>query len=128
MTTNLAPTANAHWPWPDSLDALVAAADYHFLVLENDRVRVLEVIIPPGAFVPLHTHRWPAVMQVVSASDFVRRDGDGKVLLDTRTLPTTSAQPGAIWSPPLPPHSVENVGPREIRLFTVEVKNPGGIP
>lgn len=120
MTTNLAPAA---WPWPDSLDALVAAADYHFLILENDRVRVLEVIIPPGAFVPVHTHRWSAVMQVISASDFVRRDQNGQVLLDTRTVPSTSAQPGAIWSPPLPPHSVENVGSREIRLFTVEVKD-----
>ncbi len=120
MTTNLAP---AVWPWPDSLDALVAAADYHFLILENDRVRVLEVIIPPGALVPVHTHRWSAVMQVISASDFVRRDENGHVLLDTRTVPSTSAQPGAIWSPPLPPHSVENVGSREIRLFTVEVKD-----
>lgn len=120
MTTNLAPAA---WPWPDSLDALVAAADYHFLILENDRVRVLEVIIPPGAFVPVHTHRWSAVMQVISASDFVRRDQNGQVLLDTRTVPSASAQPGAIWSPPLPPHSVENVGSVEIRLFTVEVKD-----
>ena len=120
MTTKIAPTA---WPWPDSLDALVAAADYHFLILENDRVRVLEVVIPPGAFVPVHTHRWSAVMQVISASDFVRRDENGQVLLDTRTVPSTSAQPGAIWSPPLPPHSVENVGSREIRLFTVEVKD-----
>ena len=117
-------STSAVWPWPDSLDALIAAADYHFLVLENERVRVLEVVIPPGAFVPVHTHRWPSVIHIVSASHFVRHDEHGEVLLDTRSVASTSAQPGAIWSPALPPHSVENVGGLEIRLFTVEVKDP----
>ena len=30
----------------------------------------------------------------------------------------------AQWLEPLPPHSVENVGQAEIRLFTVELKEP----
>jgi hypothetical protein len=33
------------WPWPDSLDAVVAAPKHHQLVLENDRVRVLDTRI-----------------------------------------------------------------------------------
>jgi hypothetical protein len=37
------------WPWPRELDALIAAPDSHRLLLENDRVRVLEVVIEPGA-------------------------------------------------------------------------------
>jgi hypothetical protein len=36
------------WEWPDSLDALVAASDFHRLVLETDDVRVLETTIGPG--------------------------------------------------------------------------------
>jgi hypothetical protein len=81
------------WPWPDSLDALAAAPQYHELVIENARVRVLIVRIAPGQIVRVHTHRWPSVVYTLSASDFIRRDGDGKVLFDTRTAPPPSSPP-----------------------------------
>jgi len=110
------------WPWADELDALRAAAQYHRLIFENAQVRVLEVTIGPGQLVPVHTHRWPSVVYTESSGDFVRRDAEGKVTFDSRV----SGQPGngqvAQWLEPLPPHSVENVGNREIRLFTVELK------
>jgi predicted metal-dependent enzyme (double-stranded beta helix superfamily) len=111
------------WPWPDSLDALIAAPDHHDLLLENERVRVLRVHIAPGQLVPVHTHRWPSVMHILSASDFVRRDGDGKLLLDTRSVPSSDPAPAMIWCEPLPPHSVENVGDAEIELLSVELKD-----
>jgi hypothetical protein len=79
-----------HWPWPDSLDALAAAPQYDELVIENARVRVLIVRIAPGSIVPVHTHRWPSVVYTLSAGDFVRGDGDGKVPFDTRTAPPSS--------------------------------------
>ena len=110
-------------PWPDSLDALAAAPQHHELVIENARVRVLNVCIAPGQIVPVHTHRWPSVVYTLRAGDFVRRDGHGKVLFDTRTAPRPSIASVVMWLEPLPPHSVENVGTREIRLFTVELKN-----
>jgi hypothetical protein len=122
-----APLANADqqsWPWPDSLDALIAAPDHHRLILENNQVRVLEVRIPPGQFVPVHTHRWASVIFTVNADDFIRRDADGKLLLDTQATPLPTPRPAAEWLPPLPPHSVENVGKNEIRLFSVELKEP----
>jgi quercetin dioxygenase-like cupin family protein len=52
------------WRWPRELDALIAAPGSHRLLFENDRVRVLEVVIEPGAREPEHTHRWPSVMIV----------------------------------------------------------------
>jgi hypothetical protein len=110
------------WPWSDSLDALIAAPDHHRLLLENDDVRVLEVHIPPGQVVPVHTHRWPSVIFTLSVSDFIRRDAEGKLLLDTRVTLFPAPRPAAEWLPPLPPHSVENVGTKEIRLFSVELK------
>ena len=55
------------WPWPESLDAVVAAPGSHRVVLENETTRVLEVTIAPGEREPEHTHRWPSVM-VVQAS------------------------------------------------------------
>ena len=112
------------WPWPDEMDALTAAAQHHRLLFENEHVRVLEVRIGPGQFVPVHTHRWPSVVRTVSSGDFVRRDGDGNVTFDSRQTTSQSAVPEAQWLAPLPPHSVENVGSSEIWLFSVELKEP----
>lgn len=111
------------WPWPDSLDALVAAPDHHKLLFENDRVRVVETRIPPGAFVPVHTHRWPSAIYVVKQSDFLRRDADGNQLFDSRTVGPPPSKPTVQWTPPLPPHSVENIGDREILLIITELKD-----
>ena len=52
------------WPWPDPLDAVVAASGSHRVVLENETTRVFEVIIAPGEREPEHTHRWPSFMVV----------------------------------------------------------------
>ncbi|HUJ40668.1 MAG TPA: hypothetical protein VLW54_08995 [Candidatus Acidoferrales bacterium] len=111
------------WPWADSLDALAAAAKHHRRLFENDRVRVLEVRIGPGEIVPLHTHRWPSVIHMQTGSHFVRRDGEGHVTLDTREAGPAPKLPLTVWSGPLPPHSVENVGEDEIRLLSVELKD-----
>jgi hypothetical protein len=107
------------WPWPDALDAVIAAPGHHHLVLENERVRVLDTHIPVGDTVPLHTHRWPAVYYVVQASDFIRRDQDGNVTLDSRDGPPRGA---ANFFEFLAPHSIENVGDVEIHLISVELK------
>ena len=111
------------WPWPESLDALVAAPRHHRLVFENDRVRVLDTRIAPGETVPVHTHRWPAVNHVQSWSDFVRRDADGKVLVDTRGRPAPESLPFVVWGEPLPPHTLENVGAAELHVISVELKD-----
>ena len=111
----------AHGEWPEELDALRAAAEYHTLLLETEEVRVLSTRIPVGTTVPVHTHRWSGVYYIESWSHFVRRDAEGNVLLDTRGGAET--KPGtAVWTEPLGPHSVENVGEREIRIVAVEVK------
>ncbi|MGA8150493.1 MAG: hypothetical protein WB952_06050 [Terriglobales bacterium] len=112
----------AEWPWPDSLDALVAAPNHHTLLLENHRVRVLDVHIPPGDTVPVHTHRWPSAVYILSGSDFIRRDDSRNITFDSRTAPASPITQAAVWQAPLPPHSVENVGNSEIRLISVELK------
>jgi len=111
------------WPWPEELDALTAAPKHHMRVFENERVRVLEVRIGPGELVPVHTHRWPSVIYMQTGTHLIRRDGEGNLLLDTRTAGPPPKLPLTVWSGPLPPHSVENVGEEELRLFTVELKD-----
>src|ERR1700733_4029689 len=114
----------AAWPWPDSLDAMIAAPQYHRLVLENDRVRVLDTRIPVGEIVPVHTHRWPAIYYTIVAGDFVRRDGEGNVLFDSRAVPGLLTRSEATYMDCLTPHSVENVSANEIHLISVELKEP----
>jgi quercetin dioxygenase-like cupin family protein len=110
------------WEWPDELDALHAASDHHHLLLENERVRVLETVIPAGETTAVHTHRWPNVQYVVSAAHFVRRDGDGKVTLDTRAGSGPPKPSTVLWSGPIPPHSLENVGAAQLCVIMVELK------
>ena len=112
------------WPWADSLDAVIAAPRHHRLVLENDRVRVLDTRIPRGDIVPVHTHRWPGVYYTVQFSHFIRRDQDGNVTFDSQSaLGEAGPPPGtANFLENLPPHSVENVGHAEIHLISVELK------
>jgi hypothetical protein len=110
--------------WPDELDALVAAPKYHSLLFENESVRVLDTNVPAGKTVPLHTHRWPSTLYLLSWSDFIRRDRDGNVVVDSRTV-SKPVQGSAVWSEPLAPHTLENVGDKELHVISVELKKRG---
>jgi len=110
-----------NWPWPPELDALIAAPKHHTLILENDSVRLLDTRIPAGEVVPVHTHRWPGVYYTIRFSHFMRRDGGGKLLFDSRTV--TGDRPAAAFLENLPPHTIENVGDTEIHLISVELKS-----
>lgn len=112
--------------WPEALDALRSAPAYHTLVFENELVRVLETHVPSGDMTPLHTHRWPAVLYIRSWSDFVRRDSEGRVMLDSRTT-ERQTEGIALWSGPLGPHTLENVGGVELRVLSIEIKAGAGV-
>lgn len=104
------------WQWPDELDALIAAPAN--LGLDHPDALVLEQDLMPrrgrqcGAGHPMHTHRWASVEYVLSTTDFIRRIANAR--------PELSA---VLWSPPLPPHSLENVGDRELRVIMAELKD-----
>jgi len=111
-------------PWPAHLDALAAAPGHHTLLFENDAVRILDTHIAAGARTPVHTHRWPAALYILSWSPFVRRDARGEITLDSRTVAALANPPPALWTAALPPHSLENVGPADLHLISVELKQP----
>jgi hypothetical protein len=114
-------SVNEEWQWDAELDALMAAPEYHVVLFENEHVRVLETRVPAGHRVPLHTHRWAGVQYIMGWSDFVRRDHDGEIVADSRGF-ATNPLGRWLWSGPLEPHTVENVGDREIRVIAVEQK------
>lgn len=106
-----------------SLDAMTAAPHHHQVLLENERVRVLDTRLGPGERTPVHTHQWPAALYVLSWSEFVRYDPEGRVLMESRNI----ARPrigSAIWASPLPPHYVQNIGDTELHIIAVELKGP----
>ena len=109
--------------WPPELDAMAAATDHHKVLFENDRVRVLDSRVAPGDQTPVHTHRWPGVLYIIGSSDFLRYDGGGNVVLDSRESDKKAVSGSAMWTDSLTPHFVRNVGTEEIRVIAVELKD-----
>ena len=84
---------------------------------------MIQTVVAVGAMTPVHTRRWPSVEYVLSSTNFIRRDGDGNVLFDTRAAHAEPRPSEALWSEPFPPHSIENVGDAELRVIMVELKD-----
>jgi hypothetical protein len=111
------------WPYPDSLDALVAAPAFHRVLFENERVRVLEVTVPPHTREPLHTHRWPSVMYRELSCPLRYFDASGKVLHESpKPYQQGATNARARWQEPEAPHAVENMGDVTDRFIRVEYK------
>lgn len=108
--------------WPAELDALIAAPEHHKLLFENNRVRVIDANISAGDTTAVHAHRFAASHIVISWSDFIRYDASGNVLLDSRSLGKSVTPHTALWSEPLEPHALKNVGEQELHIISVEVK------
>jgi len=109
--------------WPPELDAVIAAPDNHKTLLENEIVRMLEVTVAPGEVEPLHHHRWPSVLYIQSAGDFIDLDAQGNTIFDTRKLDTPLQFPLTMWKESEAPHSVVNLSDdTTIRLIRVEIK------
>jgi mannose-6-phosphate isomerase-like protein (cupin superfamily) len=119
---NPSDVAPAGCAWPQSADAVVAAPDNHHVLLENDQVRVLDVVVPPHTKEPVHAHCSPSVLYILEASAFIDHDANGKVLLDTRELKTPLTFPMTMWKGPEAPHSVENLSDKPLHLIRVELK------
>ena len=106
-----------------SLDAMSAAPDHHEVLLENDRVRVLDTRLGPGERTPVHSHQWPAVLYIISWSNFIRYDPEGNVLLDSRSMASSPDAGTSLWSAPLVPHYVHNIGEQLLHVIALELKD-----
>ncbi len=119
----------ADWPWGDELDALAAAPESHRVLLENESVRVLEVVIRPGEREPAHTHRWPSVMMVTEPARLRYYGADGELRFESpprqEEAPSAPSELGADWLGSEGLHSVENIDDRPFRALRVELKGSG---
>jgi quercetin dioxygenase-like cupin family protein len=97
-------------------DPAVVNAKMVHVKLENNRVRILEATIPPGAKEELHSH--PAyVVYVIAGGKTRNHTADGK------TTETELKTGDAVYRDPIT-HWAENIGTTTIHLILVELKNP----
>ena len=108
--------------WSAEFEAVKAAPGNHKVIFENDRVRVLDVVVPPRTKEPVHGHCRPSVLYVMEGGAYVDYDVDGKVLFDSRKAGPPPALPMVEWLESTPPHAVENLGDDPIHLIRVELK------
>ena len=106
--------------WPASLDAVAAASGNHRVLLENDRVRVLEVTVNPGVREPVHAHCLPGVEYAMSGGKYRNYDGQGKLVSEGQDPPESF--PMTLWSEPAPPFSYENLDTMPMRMLRIELK------
>jgi hypothetical protein len=109
------------WPWPDTMDALAAAPASHRVLLENDRVRVLDVVVEPRTREPEHTHQAPSVM-IVDEPARIRYYQGGELLFESPASPQARPGPRVSWLEPEGPHSVENIDERRYHAIRIELK------
>jgi hypothetical protein len=100
---------------------VIAAPRNHRILLENENVRVLDVTLAPGETEPVHSYRWPSVLYILAAGDFVDRDGAGNVIFDSRQLTTPLQYPMTMWKDPEVPHAVENFS-KAVTIHLVRVE------
>ena len=115
-------TAKTECLWTSVQDAIQAAPRNHRVVFENDKVRVLDVIVPPHTKENVHAHCWPSVLYITAAGKYIDYDANGKVLFDSRSLAAAPPLPMTIWKDPEAPHAVENLDDKPLHLVRVELK------
>ncbi len=96
--------------------ARASAGDYvKRVVLDDERVLMVEITIPPGAESPQHSHRWGRAIYVIAGGtlELLPAAGGG------RTLDLEAGL--GVWREP-EDHRVRNAGDTTIRLLEVEVK------
>jgi hypothetical protein len=103
------------------MDALLAAPGSHRILLDNDRVRVLEVVIEPGAREPEHTHQAPSIM-IVDEPARIRYYQAGALVSESPARPASSPGVRVQWMQPEGPHSVENIDGHRYHAIRVELK------
>lgn len=116
-------------PESNPYDAVAAAPYSHRVQFEDEHVRVLEIVLPPGAIEPVHIHALPSVIMGETGgkggAKFIYteyRFSNGKFIETSRNEVNPTPGYRAVWTAPEGPHSITNAGPVEVRFTRVEIK------
>lgn len=100
-------------------DVLSAASKAYGLLLENNKVRVMEVRLKPGQKAPMHNHPNDHVVYVKNDARFKLSFPDGKSsVFDLKAGQVLWLEAG--------PHETENVGKTEGHNLVIEVTRTNG--
>jgi len=97
-------------------DPVKAASATHKVLLENDRVRVLDIHVPPRGHALTHTHTVGYVAVAMTDCHMRFSYPGGKV------SESTLHAGEVVWSDPVT-HSAENLGPGECHVLNIEPKD-----
>ncbi len=104
-------------------DAVVAAPNSHKVILENGKVRIVEVIILPGQKEPMHTHAWPSVM-IVDSSTKIKYYTETNEGTEYPEREATKEKPFIEYMEPEELHAVENLDQSKVYHATrIELKS-----
>ena len=97
-------------------DLAKTAGEHAKVVLDNDKVRVIELQMPPGSSTGMHSHG-DNVVVFLSSGKATQTLADG-------TTKELSEKPGDVrWSDPVT-HDTKNTGKTPIRTLVIELKEP----
>ena len=91
-------------------------------VFENERIKIWDFILEPGAAIPMHTHRRDHVIVVVDGGRLEVTYGDGRRQLYEPKAGDTFF--GRAEGGPADTHDARNVGTTRYRNMIVELKEP----
>ena len=99
-----------------------AAGSHHLVKFENEKVRILEVVITPGDTVPFHQHTLESIFVTLQPASLVFRDLGGSIVkevdrADFSDLPHYDARTAAPA-----PRSVKNIDSITMKAIRIELK------
>ena len=101
---------------PEGMGAHEAAPEVYSVMLEDERVRMIEMKLPAGATDGAHGHPSEAV--------YFLTGGKLKLYLPNDEVVEAEIPDGGVLSNPSWQHTVENVGETDIHAIIVELKEP----
>jgi hypothetical protein len=104
-------------PSAQAQDSVVVAPQLHKVLIDNDKVRVLEVTLKPGDKIPMHSHPGGYVSMALTGAKARFVNADGK----TADREMKANEP--TWSDAVT-HTAENIGTNETKVIVVELKVP----
>jgi quercetin dioxygenase-like cupin family protein len=96
-------------------DMAATAGNHARVVLENDRVRVIELNMPPGASTGMHSHSDNLVV-FLSGGSAMQTMADGT----TKAMARKAGE--VLWSDPVT-HDTKNTGKSASRTLVIELKD-----
>lgn len=102
-------------------DMVQVAGKQAKVVLENDRVRVIEIDVPPGGSTGMHSHGTPQLVVFLSGAKGTQMMADGS------TKPMDRKAGEVAWSEPVT-HDTKNTGKQPVRTLVIELKDAPTAP